>query len=369
MMLNLSKANRAGFQKGLFSIPTQFLQVQAKMIESMLGLNGQFSRGERAKILFGQLGLYGTAGILGGDLATRWLAEANGFTQADIEEMDPEIVKTVNQGFWGWLALNAFGADIDIANRGAIASGVETFTADLLFSDSTMAEKIFGAFGQVPLRFYQAYKNMKPYAMYHLKEHSFPDSSTLLRGVRNLASVTSTWNNAEKAIFMREFEMLKDRNGYPVTSPGEVEFSLGTEVAQALGFAPSVTGRIFDMSALVKDSKLHRQTVTNAVVQTMWDYSQEIKTAQTDAQEDEIINKFSEMQAVLLQNLRTPRDVDLVVQAVQAKLSADSKLSKGINTFLQEFNDGRVADIHQTHSNLVTRGLLQTVGPSSTGEQ
>lgn len=369
MMLNLSKANRSGFQKGIFSIPTQFLQVQAKMIESILGLNGQFTRGERAKIMFGQLGMYGTAGVFGGDLALRWFMESTGTSQADLEELDPEIVKAVTEGFWGWMALSAFGADIDIANRGAIASGIETFTADLLFSDSTLSEKIFGAFGQVPLRFYQAYKKIQPYAMYHLETLTFPDAGTLTRAVGNLASVTSTWNNIEKGIFMREFNMLKDRNGYPVTKPGEVEFSLGTQVGQMLGFQPSVSGRIFDMDNLSKSVKEHRATVANSIVQVMWDYSREVETAKNETHEAEIIQKYSEMQAILLQSLRTPRDVQLVTEAVVNKMTAKSKRSKAIRAFLEEFNDGRVADVNSIHAGFVSRGILQTVGPDNSGEE
>ena len=363
MMLNLSKANRSGFQKGIFSIPTQFLQVQAKMIESMLGLNGQYTRGERAKIMFGQLALYGAAGIPAGNLAIRWYMESNGLTQADVEEMNPEVVKSVNQGFWGWLALSAFGADIDIANRGAIASGVQSLTEDLLFGESTMSEKFFAAFGQVPSRFYEAYGKIKPYALYAAKEREFPAASDIVTAVRNLASVTSTWRNAEKAVFMREFDMLTDRNGYPTV---QKDFNLSTEVMAALGFQPSDVGRIFDMQKLIDDNRAHRTTITNSIVQIMFDYSREVKTASSPEEEKALIEKFSNMQAILMQSLRTPRDQQLVVEAVQTKLSSGSRESKTIKNFILEFNDGRVADIHTTHASLVARGILQVT--DQTGE-
>ena len=164
---------------------------------------------------------------------------------------------------------------------------------------------------------------------------------------------------------MREFDLLKDRNNYPVA---QEDFNLSTEVAAALGFQPSIIGEIIDMERMVKQNREHRTTVTNSIINVMWDYSREIDTAETESEEAAIIEKFAGMQSILLQSLRTPRDVDLVVEAVATKLTAESRQSRAINNFLKEFNDGRVADIHTLYSNFVSRGLLQAVGPEDTGE-
>lgn len=362
-MLNLSKANRAGFQKGIASIPTQFLQVQAKMWEGILGINDLYTRGERAKIMFGQVALYGAAGVPLGDLAVRWYSETTGLNQAETEALDPELVKGINQGFWGWFALSAFGADIDIANRGAIASGVEQLSEDLIFGDSSLGETMFGAFGQVPLRFFKAYNEIKPYAIAHLETGTVPDIATVTKAGSALAKVTSTWNNAQKGIFMQEFNMIQDSRNKPVTKPGEVGLSTGTIVSQMFGFSPSISGRIRDMDSLNKDIEEHRSNVANTIVQTMWDYSKEVDTADSEEERQRIVDKYASVQQVMLGSLRTPRDKRLVREQVQRILTSKSKRSKTVKKFLENFNDGRVADIHTLHASFISRGLLQALGP------
>ncbi len=357
LMLNLSKANRASWQRGLFSVPTQFLQVQAKILESLLGSNAQFTRGERAKILFGQLGLYGAAGIPAGNLAVRWYAEAIGLDQAGVEELDPTLVKAINEGFWGWYVLTAFNADIELGTRGAVASGLETFLYDLLFTEAPITEKMAGAFGQAPSRFLQSYRKITPLAMGVVAQKRFPTTSELLLAASHLATVTSTWSNVEKAYYMHSFNLLKDRNGYPVSTK---DFSLGTEIGVMLGFQPSESRLVRDLTTMNKELSDYRGHISTTLLDSYYNYTQELALVSSEREEDELIAKYEDIHALLLQSLPTDNDRKIVRKAFEAKLKAKSKKAVEINKFLKNFNDGRLSDIHTIHSNFVTKGILRT---------
>lgn len=372
MMLNLTRANRASWQKGILSVPTQFLQVNAKMAESLLGVNGSFSAGERAKILFGQLALYGAAGVPMGNFALRWGMEMMGLDQTDAEQMDKETVKLLTEGMWGYYALTAFGADIDISKRGAIASGLETFTLDLLFSNSTITEKIFGAFGTVPHRFFQSYGELKPLAMEVLASKRFIDSGDVLRAVRELAKVTSTWNNAEKAIFMRQFDKIIDSRGELISEgpdPDKPGFSLGTKIGVLIGFQPSETARVRDLVVMNRDLQDHRNTITNSLVNSFWDYSNEIVLASTENERQEITDKYERSHAILVKSLRTPRDRRLVTEALLKRITkGTSKKERESLKYLQNFNDGRLAGLETIYSSFAAKGIIQT-GALDKGEE
>jgi len=356
LTLMLSKANRAGHQTGLASIPTQFMQVQNKMIESMLGLNDSFTGAERWKLLFVNLGLYGTVGVPMGGLAVRWYMQASGKSQEDIDNMSPEQIKAINEGLWGYMALAGLGADVDMSKRGAILSGVENLTTELMFGDSTFGEAMLGAFGQVPTRFFNAYTRLKPLMLHSITEAELPTGSELAVTLQELTSILSSMNSAQKAIFMHNRDQILDKRNNVIA---EKDFNLATEILVGMGFQPSSVARTYEMDAMVKNAREHRSAVTSSIVMVMNSMSREIDGVIGTEKEAEVIDKYVKMQAYLLSNLKTDRDRDLVIKAVKGKLTSDSKETKAVRAMLQEFNDGRVADLHTLHGNLKARGLIQ----------
>jgi hypothetical protein len=368
MMLNLTKSNGAAWQRGPASLPTQFMQVQAKILESLIGrdkfglagpsVNGSFTGAERAKILLGQLGLYGAAGVPLGNFAVRWIAEMLGVDQADIEQSDPELVKAVNEGFWGWLAMSAFSADVELGARGGVASGLEQFLFDVMYTEAPITEKMLGAFGTVPSRFFQAYRDIKPLAMGSAARKEFPDQQTILRASSHLASVTSTWSNFQKGYFMQRFDRILDRNNVP-TVVGE--FNLGTEVATMIGFQPSDQRRARDLQAMNKELKEYRTAMVSSMLSTYWDYTKSIEAAESEREKEETRERYEDIHALMLQSLPTDNDRKLVREAFVKKITAgEGKLAKGIKLYMKNFNDGRLADLHSIKSTFVTKGLIRT---------
>ena len=339
MMLNLSKANRAAWQRGVVSVPTQFLQVQAKFLETMVGANKDFSAAERMRILAGQMALYGAAGIPLGSLGVRWAQESLGFSQKDLEEAPPEVITAINEGFWGVYAKQFLGADVDLSSRGAISAGMTEFTLDLMFSEASMGEKILGAFGMVPHRSFQAWKTIKPMLM---SDTDIPMTrAEYMKGLNALASITSTWNNARKAAFMHRFHQLNDTRGNRVVE--DYDFAIETEIMTMLGFQPSEQGRVADRELLVRSRKEYRSQITNDLMNHYWNYVQIMANSEDGPEKDKLIERYRAGTLVLLKSLRNEGERDAVRAAMQNRiLNGEDRRSKSIREFIETFADGQV---------------------------
>lgn len=355
-MLNLSKANRAAWQHGVLSIPTQFLQVQAKFMESLFGLNTAFTIRERMKIMTGQLALYGVAGVPLGGLGFRWAQETLGYDQADIEEMDPMVAEAINNGFWGLFANTALGADIDLSNRGAIAAGMTEFTLDLMFSEAGVGEKVMGAFGTVPHRFFKAFKTIKPMVA---NDSDQPiTSEEIMMGLNSLASITSTWNNMDKGRFMLDMQMLVDSRGNAIIKDGN--FDNETIWFTMLGFQPSELRRIRDRDGLVRSRKERRAQVTSDLVGHYWNYVRAYKGADNDAERDVIADRYEAGTRVLMASLRSDGERQKVRESLNAKLTnPEDKRTKSIREFIEEFSEGQILELGSMVAAAKASGVIQ----------
>lgn len=353
-MLNMTKGNRASWQFGPASIPTQFLQVNAKMFETLIGANEAFTRGERAKIFFSQLAFYGASGVPFGNLALKMAR----LDQTDIEELDPKVAKAMTDGFWGWYALSAFDADVELGSRGSILSGLEVLALDMMFKEAPMMEKLTGAFGVIPSRFFQAYKRIAPLMIAPLSANSLPSKEEFFLASSHLASVASSFNSVQKALIMRNYDELR-------TSRGDVlvkkDFTAGTELFTAFGFQPSDSRLVRDLETLNRDKKEYRKALVDMFVSTYNDYSRLIISADSEEEEEKIIERFSLAHTLLMQTISNPNDRVLVAQSLRARLTNPTdKKTREIKTFLENFNEGRISDLHSISASMRTKGILRT---------
>lgn len=358
-MLNLSKSNRAAWQRGPLALPTQFLQVQAKFIEELILPGGKsFSMGERAKILAAQLGLYGAAGVPLGNFALRYFQESLGMTQADVDNLDEKTVKFINGGFWDWFAYSMLGADVDVANRGAIASGITEFYTDLIFSESSVGEKISGAFGIVPHRFFTSIRDIRPMMAGALFHGSDITGEELLQAFNAMASITSTWNNAEKGAVMTRLNQLQDSKGRLVIAGKD--FKPIEEVMIMLGFQPSELRRVRERDLLVKASEEYRNQTTQWLVDNYWLYVRAMKGADSAAERDQISKNFEVSSRVIYQTLRNEDEVRKVSEALKNRLmKGEDEKTRSIRQFIEEYYDSQVLRWGTAAASLQASGMIQ----------
>lgn len=120
---NLQRENAAWWQTNKFtSLPTQYLQVQAKFLENFgLGIihdgkKGGWTRAEAQRAFLGQLMWYGTVDV---PIATTLVAMAN-----DKLDLTPEVASALDKGIVGTLA-QSVGFDVDVSSPGNLMAGLD----------------------------------------------------------------------------------------------------------------------------------------------------------------------------------------------------------------------------------------------------
>ena len=245
-MLNLNRANRAYWQKGILSVPTQFQQITAKFVENMLpnvmpGAAGKFTGREKARILTAQMALYGTAGI---PLSEWVMNESAQYFGMGPEDITPEQAAYLSNGFWGWLGKEITGEGIEFGPRGGVASGIQTVIEDLFINDQPFSEAALGAFGTVPERTLRAVGTIAPMVA-NLDELEWT-STEFKKALYSITDIVSTFNNYHQAQLWLDSQEVRDRKGNLL-----FEINADKDAAlvwtKKLGFSPSRVSGMYDL--------------------------------------------------------------------------------------------------------------------------
>jgi hypothetical protein len=257
---------------------------------------------------------------------------------------------------WGLMAYNWLGADVEVSSRGAIALGMQEFVLDLMFSESSLGEKVVGAFGMVPSRAFQAWGDIKPMLLSDREEPL--TSAEVLEGVSSLLAITSTWNNIQKGVFMQNMGQLVDSRGNVLVENGN--FNLATEVATMIGFQPSEAARTRQRESLVRARQEHRAAVADAVVQHYWNYVNAIGRAENDTEKAKIIRHYTLGTEVIMKSLGNEGERQKVRESVNARLErSDDRMSRSIKAYIEEFSDGRVLDMSTLIEAMKSKGIIR----------
>lgn len=249
-MLELNQANRAWWQGGpqtgslrqMFGVMTQFQQVAAKSLELVFkgAKRGGFTPREKLRILAGQAGLFGAAGI---PFVGQLMSEVATWTGA---KLDQDEINRWNQGLLIGSVLNAMDMDIDVANRVSAFGQINQFIKDLLFDEVPLIEKFLGVGYDVGSRALDAMHKIRPLmaSTWENKELSPVDLEIALT---ELAKTASSGRNLMKAWVMHNAHVIRDRHGNIIDASN---YDLATEIGVALGFRPSIESetRILQMT-------------------------------------------------------------------------------------------------------------------------
>ncbi|UCD07413.1 MAG: hypothetical protein JSW41_00305, partial [Candidatus Aenigmatarchaeota archaeon] len=334
LMLNMSKANGAQWQRGILSLPTQFFQVSAKALETVGGFNDNLTAAERLRVFAGQIALYGTAGVPLINLGANYLTEVMGVTQEDIDN-NPLLVKTWNDGFWGFTTLGVFGIDAEVSDRGSLIRGVTDFVDNWMFTESSVAEKLMGAFGSTGQRFWDSFtREMRPLAFNNIQPYQLARLATL-----PILESISTWRNGEKALMMQAVDRILTRRGGIAV---ERDFEIRESIAAAIGFRLTDEARIFNMQDMIDQQKAVETKTADAVVQMLNHYTFLDSIGMYD---EKAMEEQDATYSLLLEGL----DYDArqrVTDMVKSKVGRESKLDRALNTYLQKVYSNRTEGIN-----------------------
>lgn len=264
MSLNMLRANRAQWQKGAAGVPTQFWQIQAKLIESvlptMLGGNKKFTPAQKSRLLLSQFALYGAAGVPLGNYLVNYAAQQAGVTP---EQLSPETKKYLNGGMWDVMAYSMLGADVELGGRAAIMNNL----VENMIGIATATKPIsgmFGAFGSVSGNVFNGLATLKPLVA-NADKINWSAKEIALVG-NELAKTASSWNNMTKAHAMLMSNQIFDRKGNVVYDAGPSGFSAGTIIGQALGFRASPAKYVNDLKMVNKITESVIKDYTQSVI-------------------------------------------------------------------------------------------------------
>jgi hypothetical protein len=126
--LNMSAANKADLQRGWTALSTQFMAVNVRFMEGILGR--QFTTAEKIKLGIGQLAFFGSLGL---PLANAVLDTTLDKMGVHPGELDEKTYAMLDEGLVG---LTFAGMDVDMAKRLALGHGFGEILMDTLFTES-----------------------------------------------------------------------------------------------------------------------------------------------------------------------------------------------------------------------------------------
>ena len=253
MSLNLTRANRAAWQQGLLSIPTQFWQITSKFLESLLGK--EWTKTEKAKILTGQLFLFGAAGVPIGELAYNAAVNFSGLSG---DQLSPEAKAWAHGGAIELMSEVAVGHRLDMGSRLSVGGGVDQLVRQFIANEITLDKAAMGAFQGPASRASKAFSALGPLITNPLSYEW--NAEILTTHVNNFGRIASSWNDFHKAYKMQQHQAyitgkgLQPNQAY-ITGPGKrlfqdqyPDWNSGVIYAQAIGFSPYEVGQYEDIT-------------------------------------------------------------------------------------------------------------------------
>lgn len=259
--MNMRHASSAGWQKGIMSIPTQFMSYQMRLLENMLpemfGGNPRFTGAQKFRLALSQAFLYGAAGIPIAD----WAADEWKKNRPD--DLTPEAWRAVTKGFWDTFFYTVSGgeADLDFASRAGIGQGWSQTVEKIIDGDlNSMLSVMAGPTGTVTGDFFDSFQRVALYGRAGLDGGLITgEAFNLVLG--DLAANINTLERANKAAMILRYGKTFDRKtGQQIVSATQME-----ALAAALGIPLAAEGEIYDML----DETYDRKDDTKQVAQVL----------------------------------------------------------------------------------------------------
>jgi hypothetical protein len=211
---NMTVANTAHWQKGITSIPLQFVQYQVKLmmnvISSIGGNSRAFTRQEAARLLFFHLLAYGTAGSWLGDW-TREVLGKNVNTDSWTEEQRLYVQQGVVAGVINTASMAFSGEPTRLAlgTRFNTFKFYEDFINGIFDPQKNWFEVFSGASGGSIVRAADGWsRGLSLYLRQPLSYDAFEEGAKLI-----LTSSLSAANNYNKAIIAGAYDSVLSKNG------------------------------------------------------------------------------------------------------------------------------------------------------------
>lgn len=213
LTFNMTSVNAAYWNKGILSVPTQFLSYQARALEALLP-GSKFTMAERGRLAAGMFMFHGLAGVPAGQLLLGWTESLPGVKD------NPVIQKQIMSGMWDAIIYGASDGELNtaIGERAGLGQGWSDFFQKISEPDNSrsFAETLGGPAATVvavpALAGMQALTGL-------FSAGSVPAGALTNDLLYDMARNVSTFNTATKAYYLWNYEQVRStRDLTPIAS-------------------------------------------------------------------------------------------------------------------------------------------------------
>lgn len=258
MSVNMTRASNAAWQKGAFSVPTQFFAFQARLAEQMLGKRLTGDEWRRAFLTYSTM--YGLPTGVGATFAVWPFYED--VRQAGLEQgmnMDNVVINALHNGIMSSLIEFMTGREYNIAQR--LGPGGLSIFKDVYDGDKSTLELIFGASGTITGDMIKAmYPAMDTMASAIRGDGNY--SKLLMSDLNDLAKNVSTYANAERLLMAANTGKYISKNGVYI---GDIDTMDGL-IGLFTGLSPIKISDTFLKMDIIKTEKTLKNGLKSDVV-------------------------------------------------------------------------------------------------------
>lgn len=356
LLLNLGPANRAWWQKGVWGIPTQFMQIMTKTAETYLGLNGAFTPAQRMKLFISQYALYGAAAVPFAAYFNRMYLDQTGWTKADINDpANKGKIAFMNGGASDYLMQVYLGADVTIADRLSLANGWDSAIVDLFEESTPLAMKATGPAGGVAKRVWDKIAVMSPFFGRYPLPDEFKDITRqdVLDTIgfmtsdagELLASPFSTTSQMNRTIQMRNWDAIFDKRGGKIAEAGPNGYNVATLIASAMGAKPLQMQEKFTLQEINRNQEDYLDHGTNQLMYNFQRYMREVASASRAGRpvDQSIIDRYDMMRDVIEMGIGNHNDRKKVsarfADRVRALRLGQTQLDRQTDQFFKNYKN------------------------------
>lgn len=256
LVMNMQRENSAAWQtNSITALPTQFFQVTAKFLESVMlpfmGKKGnQWTKAEASRVVAGQLFMYGAVGVPMIQQMSEWLTEEAGYTPERLEQEAPFLNEFIEEGLTGMLLATAGAEDLNMSTsvsllaslgQGVLAHLVELVVNQKLPEDATQiipAGGIFTRGGDVLTNFVRNVNSMWNAPTFDQFVQNVGDASfDIIAGEDGALTLASSFNNIIKTRLFYKYKAKYSRHFNRIIGERDVDdVEIEAWIGRALGF-------------------------------------------------------------------------------------------------------------------------------------
>ncbi|AFE86206.1 putative tail sheath [Salinivibrio phage CW02] len=250
--LGMSSANKAAYQRGILALPTQFKSIYTKFIESMAG--DWFTGTEKARILLGQMALYGAVGV---PFVNHWADVVVEMLAGD--DPSPEEISGIRNGAVGWLLNDFYDIDAALSGRVAIAGDLVGEVRDMMFAEEPFLKSFMGASFTSTDKSIDAFKNIAMAGKMVWEDEQADNLTKLSRSAKvvgyNLAQIPTSTRRWAEAYVLGAYGEVRTSSGRLLGKKMAEDVQTRDVVARSLGFSSEDLQEIYETNQAIYDRR------------------------------------------------------------------------------------------------------------------